>query len=72
MPTLTLANITYPTHIIQGPLAGVSCAPFRLLTWRYGKPAFSCTEMISCKTLLHQPAHFQKRFIQKDLMSRWN
>ena len=52
--------------IIQGPLAGVSCAPFRLLTWRFGKPAFSCTEMISCKTLLHQPAHFQKRFIHKD------
>jgi tRNA-dihydrouridine synthase B len=47
-------------------LAGVSCAPFRLLTWRYSKPAFSCTEMISCKTLIHQPKLAQQRLIAKD------
>lgn len=52
--------------MIQGPLAGVSTAPFRLLTWRYSQPAFSCTEMISCKTLLHQSALSQKRFVTKD------
>jgi tRNA-dihydrouridine synthase B len=63
---LILAKNSYPNNLIQGPLAGISCAPFRALTWRYGKPAFCCTEMISCKTLLHQPAHYQKRFIQKD------
>ena len=51
---LQLGTRTFPTNIIQGPLAGVSCAPFRSLTWRYGQPAFSCTEMISCKTLLHR------------------
>jgi len=63
---LSLGNRTFPTNIIQGPLAGVSCAPFRLLTWRYGKPAFSCTEMISCKTLIHQPRTSQQRYIVKD------
>jgi len=63
---LSLGSIVYPHNIIQGPLAGISCAPFRLLTTRYGAPAFCCTEMISCKTLLHQPVHFQKRFIEKD------
>ena len=47
-------------------MAGVSCAPFRLLTWQYSQPAFSCTEMISCKTLIHQPAFSQQRFIKKD------
>jgi tRNA-dihydrouridine synthase B len=63
---LKLGNQTFPVNLIQGPLAGVSCAPFRELTWRYSQPAFSCTEMISCKTLLHQPAHAQRRFIDKD------
>lgn len=63
---LKLGNITFPTNIIQGPLAGISCAPFRRLTWQYGKPAYSCTEMISCKTLIHKPIYAQKRFIYKD------
>jgi tRNA-dihydrouridine synthase B len=66
VPSLILANTSYPSRIIQGPLAGISCAPFRALADRYGKPAFCCTEMISCKTLLHQPIAYQKRFIQKD------
>jgi tRNA-dihydrouridine synthase B len=61
---LTLGNKTFPSNIIQGPLAGVSCAPFRRLTWIYGQPAFSCTEMISCKTLLHRPLRAQQRFIK--------
>lgn len=63
---LHLGNKTFPTNIIQGPLAGVSCAPFRLLTWKYGKPAFSCTEMISCKALLNKPKKLYHRYIAKD------
>lgn len=63
---LFLGNKSFPVNIIQGPLAGVSCAPFRLLTWRYSQPAFSCTEMISCKTLIHQPQLAQQRYIAKD------
>jgi tRNA-dihydrouridine synthase B len=63
---LKLGNKTFPLNIIQGPLAGISCAPFRLLTRQYSQPAFSCTEMISCKTLIHQPASAQRRFIHKD------
>lgn len=62
---LLLGNKNFPLNIIQGPLAGVSCAPFRLLTWRYSKPAFTCTEMISCKTLIHQPISMQRRFVEK-------
>ncbi len=64
--SLLLGNKSFPVNIIQGPLAGISCAPFRLLTWRYSQPAFSCTEMISCKTLIYQPALVQQRFIVKD------
>lgn len=63
---LTLGNKTFPVNLIQGPLAGISCAPFRLLTWRYSQPAFSCTEMISCKTLIHQPKFSYQRFVKKD------
>jgi tRNA-dihydrouridine synthase B len=63
---LTLGNKTFPTNIIQGPLAGISTAPFRELSTRYGNPAYNCTEMISCKTLLHQPDFAQQRFIKKD------
>jgi tRNA-dihydrouridine synthase B len=63
---LQLGNRLFPVNIIQGPLAGVSCAPFRLLTWQYSQPAFSCTEMISCKTLIHLPLAAQQRFVKKD------
>jgi tRNA-dihydrouridine synthase B len=63
---LTLGTKTFPINIIQGPLAGVSCAPFRVLTWRYGKPAFSCTEMLSSKTLINKPLLAQKRFVKID------
>lgn len=63
---LQLGDKTFPVNLIQGPLAGVSCAPFRLLTWQHSKPAFSCTEMISCKTLIHQPKIAQQRYIAKD------
>ncbi len=64
---LTLGNLTFDNNLIQGPLAGISCAPFRRLTWQHSKPAFSCTEMISCKTLLHHPLATQKRFTTKAL-----
>lgn len=63
---LQVGNRLFPVNIIQGPLAGLSCAPFRALTWRYSKPAFSCTEMISAKTLIHQSQLTQRRFLEKD------
>jgi tRNA-dihydrouridine synthase B len=64
--SIKLGNLTFSNNIIQGPLAGISCSPFRALTWKYGRPAFSATEMISCKTLIHQPIALQERFIHKD------
>lgn len=63
---ITLGNKAFPVNIIQGPLAGVSCAPFRRLTWEYSQPAFSCTEMISCKTLIYQSKSSHKRYVEKD------
>lgn len=63
---LRLGTQFFTGHLIQGPLAGISCAPFRLLAWRYSQPAFSCTEMISCKTLLHKPSFTRQRYTYKD------
>lgn len=61
---LQLGTQQFPVNLIQGPLAGVSCAPFRRLTWQYSQPAFSCTEMISCKTLLYAVKN-NHRFLAK-------
>ena len=62
---LTIKNQTYNCNLVQGPLAGVSCAPFRALVWEWGKPAFAYTEMISCKTLIHQSKQARQRFVAK-------
>jgi tRNA-dihydrouridine synthase B len=62
---LIISNQTFSTNLIQGPLAGVSCAPFRGLVWKYSQPAFTCTEMISCKTLLYSPQFAYQRFVAK-------
>jgi tRNA-dihydrouridine synthase B len=61
-----LADHQFANNIIQGPLAGISNAPFRVLTHQYGAPAFTCTEMLSSKTLQHAPASLLKRFLKKD------
>lgn len=62
---LKIAERQYDNFLIQGPLAGYSCAPFRSLTWQYSQPAFSCTEMISSKALIHQPKRAVERYIKK-------
>lgn len=63
---LVLAATTFPSNIIQAPLAGVSCAAFRAPIWRYSQPAYTCTEMISCSTLIHKSEKAQQRFIHID------
>lgn len=62
---LQLGQLTLPSNIIQGPLAGYSCAPFRVLTHKYGNPAFCVTEMISAKDLIHRNPK-PKRYLGKD------
>lgn len=42
-----------PYNVVQGPLAGYSCAPFRRLLWQYGSLGFACSEMISANELVH-------------------
>lgn len=63
---LIIANKAYPNNFIQGPLAGISCAPFRALVTRYSQPAFCYTEMLPCKTLLQQDVSSRKRWLMRD------
>ncbi|HBY56011.1 MAG TPA: nitrogen regulation protein [Coxiellaceae bacterium] len=63
---LKISNRTFPVNLIQGPLAGVSCSAFRLLTWQYSKPAFSYSEMISANALTQNYKLTQTRFLNKD------
>ncbi len=51
--------------LIQGPLAGVSCAPFRVLAETWGQPAFCVTEMLSAHHLVHA-SKVARRFSFKD------
>lgn len=41
------SKISFEKKLIQAPLAGYSCAPFRVLAEQWGKPDFCCTEMLS-------------------------
>lgn len=63
---LHIGSLRFDSRFIQGPLAGVSSAPFRALVWQHGIPAFCYTEMISCKTLLYASAAQQQRYIARD------
>ena len=63
---LTLGNKTFPVNLVHAPLAGTSCAAFRLVTWKHGQLAFCCTEMISCKSLIYRPKNAYHRYIEKD------
>ncbi len=51
LTTLSVGPKTFPINLIQAPLAGVSCAPFRELVWRFGGVAYCCTEMLSAQHL---------------------
>lgn len=62
---LQIKDKSFNNNMIQGPLAGISCAPFRVLTTRYGQPAFCYTEMISCKTLINKPGFAERRYVEK-------
>lgn len=49
-----IGTLTLPNRLIQGPLAGFSCAPFRQLYYQYTPPAYCVSEMISAQDVLHR------------------
>lgn len=53
---LTIGSLTLANRLIQGPLAGFSCAPFRELFYQFIPPAYTVTEMISAHDVVHKHA----------------
>lgn len=49
-----IGSVTLPHRLIQGPLAGYSCAPFRTMFSQYHAPAYCVTEMSSARDVLHK------------------
>lgn len=58
--TLTLNN-----RLIQGPLAGYSCAAFRKLFYRFTPAAYCVSEMISAHDVIHKHTS-QSRYLFRD------
>jgi tRNA-dihydrouridine synthase B len=57
-----IGALTLPHRLIQGPLAGYTCAPYRATFAAFQRPAYCVSEMISAHDLLHrQPARFVAR-----------
>ena len=57
-----IGGLTFPHRLIQGPLAGYTCAPYRATFAAFHQPAYCVSEMISAHDLLHrQPARFVSR-----------
>ncbi|STX30170.1 nitrogen regulation protein [Legionella beliardensis] len=50
----SLNSLTLPNRLIQGPLAGYSCAPFRELFSLFSAPAYCVSEMLSAQDVLHK------------------
>jgi tRNA-dihydrouridine synthase B len=47
-----IGTLNFSNRLIQGPLAGFSCAPFRELFSNFQAPAYCVTEMISAQDVL--------------------
>lgn len=61
---LKIGALEFETNLIQGPLAGVSCAPFRELFNLYQKPAYCVSEMLSAQDVISKH-HPQGRYLYK-------
>lgn len=51
---LTLGSLQLPHRLIQGPLAGFSCAPFRQLFTNFVQPAYCVSEMLSAHDVVYK------------------
>lgn len=60
-----IGPLQLPHRLIQGPLAGYSCAPFRSLFYQFTAPAYCVTEMCSAVDVIskHQD---HSRYIYRD------
>ncbi|MDX1836348.1 tRNA-dihydrouridine synthase family protein [Legionella taurinensis] len=59
---LTIGTLTLANRLIQGPLAGFSCAAFRRLFYRFVPPAYCVSEMMSAHDVVYKH-HFSSRYL---------
>ena len=52
--SFNIGGLILSNRLIQGPLAGYSCAPFRQLYYDYTPPAYCVSEMVSAQDVLHK------------------
>lgn len=64
--SLKIGSLTLPHRLIQGPLAGYSCAPFRILFNQYTAPAYCVAEMSSATDILYKHSA-GSRYIYRDV-----
>jgi tRNA-dihydrouridine synthase B len=57
-----IGSLSLSNRLIQAPLAGISCAPFRELFSLYQRPAYAVTEMISAHSII-QHQKLKKRYL---------
>lgn len=63
--TFQIGTLALNNRLIQGPLAGYSCAPFRKLTYQFIPPAYCVSEMISAHDVIHKHTA-QSRYLIRD------
>lgn len=63
--SLQIGGLTFKGNLIQGPLAGTTCAPFRRLVPKSPAIAYTCSEMTSAQYLIDSP-NIQKRHTSID------
>lgn len=65
----SIGNLKLPHRLIQGPLAGYSCAPFRESFHRFIAPAYCVSEMISAVDIIQKHSD-QSRYIYRSPIER--
>lgn len=64
-----IGPLKLPHRLIQGPLAGYSCAPFRELFYHFTPPAYAVSEMISACDILNKHAK-HSRFLYRSPLEK--
>lgn len=59
-----IGSLSLPNRLIQGPLAGYSCAVFRQLFYQFTPPAYCVSEMLSASDIVHKHS-FHSRYLYR-------
>ncbi len=69
---LQLGALTLSSSLLQGPLAGYSCAPFRKLVWQFGGVGYCTTEMLSAHNIVQRPSQPARYRLRDSSESVWS